>query len=111
MDLANSRESIKIAKYNIGDLVVHQRQGYRAVIIDIDPLFQASGRYNPQSYKRPFSNQNPWYRLLVDDSSQETYVEEPLLTLDSCQLVINNPYVDLYLIHLNGGYRAMLHRH
>ncbi|MDP3705748.1 MAG: heat shock protein HspQ [Legionellaceae bacterium] len=77
----------KIAKFNIGDVVVHQRQGYRAVIIDIDPLFQASGRYNPQANKRSFSNQNPWYRLLVDESSQETYVEEPLLALDSCQVV------------------------
>jgi len=102
----------KRSKFNIGDLVVHQRQGYRAVIIDIDPLFQASGRYNPQAYKRPFSNQNPWYRLLVDDSSQETYVEEPLLILDtSQQAIINNPYVSHYLVHINNSYRPMQHRH
>jgi len=101
----------KIAKFNIGDVVVHHRQGYRAVIVDIDPLFQASGRYNPQADKRPFSTQNPWYRLLVDDSSQETYVEEPLLALDSCQLTINNPFVDRYLIYLNGEYHTMSHPH
>ena len=44
-------KTIKVAKFNIGDQVVHQHQGYRGIIIDIDPLFQASGRYNPQAYK------------------------------------------------------------
>ncbi|HBI21615.1 MAG TPA: heat shock protein HspQ, partial [Legionella sp.] len=59
----------KKAKFNVGELVTHLRQGYRAVIVDIDPLFQASGQYNPQACKRDFSKNNPWYRLLVDGSS------------------------------------------
>ncbi len=72
----------QLAKFNIGDVVLHKKQGYRAVIIDIDPLFQASGRYNPQAEKRAFAHQNPWYRLLVDETNQMTYVEEPLLLAD-----------------------------
>ena len=87
----------KTAKFNIGDIVTHTRQGYRAVVVDVDPLFQASGRYNPQACKRDFSMRNPWYRLLVDSSSQMTYVEEPLLAHDSDQQAIDNPKTAHYL--------------
>lgn len=102
----------KMAKFNIGDLVLHARQGYRAVVIDVDPLFQASGRYNPQACKRDFSQRNPWYRLLVDGCSQVTYVEEPLLTRDPEQhLLIENPNVHDYLIHEHGSYLTNVRRH
>jgi heat shock protein HspQ len=101
----------KTAKYNIGDLVVHTHHGYRAVVIDIDPLFLASGRFNPQAPKRDFSTRNPWYRLLVDGSSQTTYVEEPLLALDASHDMIDNPNIGDYLIPQSGRYRSNIHRH
>lgn len=86
------------AKFNLGDIVVHKQQGYRAVIVDIDPCFQASGRYNPQTYQRDFAHQNPWYRLLIDESSQMTYVEEPLLQadLENTPTKIKNPRIKDY---------------
>jgi heat shock protein HspQ len=88
------------AKFNIGDVVLHKQQGYRAVIVDIDPLFQASGRYNPQACQREFAHKNPWYRLLVDKTSQMTYVEESLLLLDMNALKtptkIKNPLLKQY---------------
>jgi heat shock protein HspQ len=101
----------KLAKFNIGDLVVHQRFGYRAVVIDVDPLFQASGRYNPQACKREFSMRNPWYRLLVDGSSQMTYVEECFLTFDKNQRAIDNPHVDHYLEMRQGEYHNLSRGH
>ena len=101
----------RIAKFNIGDLVVHKRQGYRAVVIDVDPLFQASGRYNPQAIKRDFCTRNPWYRLLVDDSSQMTYVEECLLAYDSSLQWINNPKVGHYLEEGQSGYNCIIRGH
>ena len=101
----------RIAKFNIGDLVVHKRQGYRAVVIDVDPLFQASGRYNPQACKRAFSTRNPWYRLLVDHSSQMTYVEECLLAFDTNSQQIDNPHIDNYLEKREGAYRGILRGH
>ena len=100
-----------VAKFNIGDLVVHKRQGYRAVVIDVDPLFQASGRYNPQACKRDFSNRNPWYRLLVDNSSQMTYVEECLLAFDINLQSIDNPKVDCYLEQRRGTYHGISRGH
>ena len=102
----------KQAKFNIGDLVIHARQGYRAVIIDVDPLFQASGHYNPQAATREFSTRNPRYRLLVDGSSQMTYVEECFLLHDSTENeLIDNPHIGLYLKRRNGRYCADIQRH
>jgi heat shock protein HspQ len=94
----------KVAQFNIGDLVIHRHSRYRAIIVDIYPLFQASGRYNPQAPKREFATRNPWYRLLVDDSSQMTYVEECMLVADTSNLPINNPHVTMYLKERGGLY-------
>ncbi len=101
----------KSAKYNIGDLVVHSKQGYRAVIVDADPLFQASGRYNPQASSRAFATRHPWYRLLVDGSNQMTYVEEPLLRLDDGGEMIDNPQVNQYLTQRGKQYCPHIKRH
>lgn len=101
----------KVAKFNVGDRVIHVGQNYRAVIIDIDPLFQASGRYNPQAYKREFATRNPWYRLLVDGCSQMTYVEECLLKKDPSQLAIDNPNIKEYLSEQQGSYHSNAPRH
>lgn len=99
------------AKFNVGERVIHIQHGYRAVIIDVDPLFQASGRYNPQAFKREFATRNPWYRLLVDNSSQMTYVEECLLKKDPSQLAIENPNVEKYLHEQQGRYCPNRQRH
>jgi len=101
----------RAAKFNIGDIVVHKRHGYRAVVVDVDPLFQASGRYNPQACKRDFSNRNPWYRLLVDDSSQMTYVEECLLVSDINRQSIDNPKVSHFLVERRGAYHPITRGH
>ena len=92
------------AKFNVGDVVIHQRQGYRAVVIDVDPLFQPSGHYHPKAAKRLLSRHCPWYRLLVDECAQETYVEEPLLKRDDSALAIDNPLVEERLLFKKDKY-------
>lgn len=99
------------AKFNIGDVVKHTKLGYRAVVVDVDSLFQASGHYNPQAIKHPFTTRNPWYRLLVDESSQMTYVEEYLLEQSSNKAAITNPQLDYYLASNANGYRHNLPHH
>lgn len=101
----------KIAKFNIGDLVFHTRSNYRAIVVDVDPLFQASGSYNPQAEKHAFATRNPWYRLLVDGSSQMTYVEECMLVADTNQSPINNPNLGRYLKEQEGSYRSAVSLH
>jgi len=100
-----------MAKFNIGDIVLHNRFGYRAVVVDVDPLFQASGHFNPQALKRDFAKRNPWYRLLLDRSSQMTYVEECMLILDNDQNPVDNPKVNHYLKKQKGGYRRITRGH
>ncbi|MGC1183308.1 heat shock protein HspQ [Legionella sp.] len=101
----------KVALFNIGDLVIHKYSRYRAIVVDVDPLFQASGRYNPQAPKREFAARNPWYRLLVDDSSQMTYVEECKLIADASELPINNPHLAMYLKEHKGQYHNPKMKH
>jgi heat shock protein HspQ len=101
----------KKAKFNLGDRVIHKRHGYRAVIIDVDPYFRASGRYNPQALKREFATRHPWYRLLVDGYSHMTYVEECLLKTDPHTQTINNPQLGRYLHEIHGKYHSNMSRH
>ncbi|MFA6302568.1 MAG: heat shock protein HspQ [Legionella sp.] len=101
----------KSAKFNIGDLVIHTRSRYRAIVVDVDPLFQASGNYNPQAEKHAFATRNPWYRLLVDDSSQMTYVEECMLVADTNPIPINNPNINQYLKEQQGNYYSAVAKH
>lgn len=101
----------KIAKFNIGDLVIHKRSRYRAIVVDIDPMFQASGQYNPQAHKHQFTTRHPWYRLLVDDSAQITYVEENLLIADPCSDPISNPHLHQYLKGQEGSYHSNRLKH
>lgn len=101
----------KIAKFNVGERVIHLHQGYRAVIIDIDPIFQASGKVNPQANKRDFATRNPWYRLLVDGSNQMTYVEESLLKPDPNNEAIDNPQIREYLREDKGHYQSNSSQH
>ena len=101
----------KVAKFNVGDRVIHTGQSYRAVIVDVDPFFQASGLYNPQASKREFAMRNPWYRLLVDGSSLITYVEECLLKRDPNQQAIRNPHITQFLVERKGNYHMNASRH
>lgn len=101
----------KIAKFNIGDFVIHIKQGYHAVIVDADPIFRASGRFNPQSLTREFSTKTTWYRLLVDDSNLVTYVEEAALRTDEQHQHINNPHVAGFLTHRAGHYESLCKKH
>lgn len=98
------------AKYNIGDVVLHKRQGYRALVIDIDTNFQSSG-YSPRNSEKEFALKNPWYRLLVDSTSHMTYVEECLLIRDLSGKEIDNPNIDLYLTGKHGKYNTINKHH
>lgn len=112
-DVMNKIDStpIKKAKFNVGDVVVHQRQGYRAVVIDIDLSFQPSGHYHRQTGRHLLTKPHPWYRLLVDECSQETYVEEPLLKRDFNAITIENPQIGYHLIFKTDKYHMLMHKH
>ena len=53
-------------KYAIGQVVRHNKQNYRGVIIDVDYSFQPQGINSPLMIKKNISTEHPWYRVLVD---------------------------------------------
>lgn len=95
----------KTAKFNIGEVVLHKKQGYRAIIVDIDPFFQATTRHHLKAHQKKFKH-IPWYRLLVDNTSLVTYVEESLLQAVPGKPLafINHPSLGRYLKKNNGRY-------
>lgn len=94
------------AKYDIGEVVAHLKHGYRALIVDIDPIFQPSGykKHRQQADNLSKEASMPWYRLLVDDSSHITYVEESLLKPMKGDAMVENPNVKHYLQTNTEGY-------
>lgn len=98
------KSKCKVSLFQLGDIVIHKTLGYRAIIVDIDPLFQASGHYNPQAIKRGFGERLPWCRVLIDQSQQESYVEECQLILDDSEHAVLNPKIDEYFIKRQGRF-------
>ncbi|MEH6534596.1 MAG: heat shock protein HspQ, partial [Photobacterium frigidiphilum] len=80
--MKESKFKITMAKYSIGDLVHHNLFDYRGVIVDIDPHFQLTDEwYETVARSRPPKNE-PWYHVLVHESTNSTYVAEQNLEPD-----------------------------
>jgi heat shock protein HspQ len=83
--------------FYIGQIIQHKLFDYRGIIFDVD--FKYSGTddwYDNVAHSRPSKNQ-PWYRVLVDNATHETYVAEQNLNNSSdTQKSINNPFIGLY---------------
>jgi len=95
---------MKQTRFNIGQLVRHKAHGYQAIIVDVDGLFQPSGRTNPHTIHHQFSSAGPWYRLLVHESRLVTYVDEAELELLLCPQAITHPNIDDFLVKQSNCY-------
>lgn len=93
-------------KFKIGELVHHQKFGYRGVVFDIDLTFALSDEWYKQvARSRPPKNR-PWYRILVHNSDHETYVAERHLIADPLGGEIDNPHLDLFFDTFDGDHYA-----
>ena len=63
-------------KFKIGQIVHHQKFGYRGVVFDIDLTFGLSDEWYEQVARSRPPKTKPWYRVLVHNSDHETYVAE-----------------------------------
>jgi heat shock protein HspQ len=102
-NLTEWRNNMKESLFNIGQMVKHKTQGYAAVIVDVDLIFQPSGQPNPRVNPDKMEKQGPWYRLLVHESSLVTYVAESELEQAFMQTPIHHPKLMDYL-KLNSGH-------
>ncbi len=93
------------ARFNIGQVIIHKLFNYRGVIVDVDPVFQGQDEwYEKNALSRP-PKDKPWYRVLVHNADQETYVAERNLNNDPSQEPVKHPLVDSYFEHYDDGYR------
>ncbi len=98
---------MQVAKWNIGQLIRHRMFNYRGVVYDVDPEFMLSDEWYEQVAKSRPPKEEPWYRVLVDGSNQETYVAERNLEADAELVPISHPLTDqLFSGFKDGCYTA-----
>ncbi|MCH6548532.1 MAG: heat shock protein HspQ [Proteobacteria bacterium] len=92
------------AHFSIGELVQHKLFDYRGVIIDVDPRLMLSDEwYDTVARSRPPKDQ-PWYRVLVHDSMNETYVAERNLEADTSGAPIRHPLIETCFRSFSDGH-------
>lgn len=89
-------QSMQQTHFYIGQIIQHKLFDYRGIIFDVD--FRYSGTeewYDDVAHSRPSKDQ-PWYKVLVDNATHQTYVAEQNLNSSSVKNTINNPFIGLY---------------
>ena len=100
---------IKLAKFQIGQVVRHRIYPFRGVIFDVDPTFNHTEEWYesiPEDI-RPHKNQ-PFYHLLAENDTTEyiAYVSEQNLLPDESGKPIRHSQVDEYFeLDTDGSYR------
>ncbi len=85
-----------------GQLVRHRRYGYRGVIVDRDESCQADEGWYLKNQTQPDRDQ-PWYHVLVDGSSTNTYAASDNLVADASELPIAHPLVPHFFSEFKNG--------
>jgi len=90
------------AEFHIGQIIYHKRFDYRGVIVGIDAVFNHSDYwYESMASTRP-PKDKPWYNVLVDRSSQVTYVAERNLLANEDTSQIDHPLLGHYFDKYDG---------
>ena len=84
------------ARFGVGQVIRHQRFGYRGVVIDIDATFQGTDEWYEQVARSRPPKDAPWYHVLVHGSDHSTYVAEQNLAADDVGEAINHPMLDYF---------------
>lgn len=83
-------------KFRVGQIVVHKKYGYRGVIVDLD---LQSNKQTKDIYIGP----QPWYRVLVHNSNQNTYIPQCNVMVDYQLNEVVNPLVSYFFHGFNDG--------
>ena len=82
------------AQFFIGQLITHQKFGYRGVIFDVDPIYSGSQEWYETVASSHPPKEKPWYHVLVDGSDHTTYVAERHLAPDQTGGSVSHPLVN-----------------
>ena len=87
-------------KFRVGQIVVHKKYGYRGVIVDLD--LQSN-----KKTKDMYIGSQPWYRVLVHNSNQNTYIPQCNIMVDYQLQEVINPLVSYFF---DGFHDGIYHR-
>lgn len=93
----------KIAHFTVGELVHHQLFDYRGVVIDVDSEFSGSEEWYEQVARTRPPKDQPWYRVLVDKSDQQTYVAQRNLGTEPDPRPIEHPLLEHFFEGFKDG--------
>lgn len=90
-------------KFHIGQIIEHNKFGYRGVIFDADAEFTGSQSWYEQVAKSRPPKDAPWYHILVDGSDMTTYVAERHIkkTIDDSEIF--HPLIEIYFSKYSQG--------
>ena len=95
-------------QFEIGQIVHHRRYDYRGVIIGCDDHCRAGDAwYDYQTAGKPHkpTRQQPWYHVLVDGATHQTYVAHENLEPGDGSTPIAHPMVEeVFAAFLDGRY-------
>ncbi len=98
------------AKFAVGDLIQHRLFNYRGVIVDVDPVFMLTDEWYEQVARSRPPKDQPWYRVLVHNSNDETYVAERNLAHDPSIEPIVHPLLNEFFTAFDDGRYVTGHR-
>lgn len=92
-----------VARFGLGQLVAHILYGYRGVIVGVDATYAGSDEwYERVATTRPPKDE-PWYNVLVDGATHQTYVAERNLRADESGMPVKHPHIWLFFDAFEGG--------
>lgn len=88
-------------RFQPGQLVRHNRYGYRGVVVELDLQCEAGDDWYSSNNTQPDRDQ-PWYHVLVHTSGSVTYPAESSLEEDlSCEPV-DHPMIEVFFKDFDG---------
>jgi len=109
------RNRIRVAKFQIGQVVRHRLYPFRGVVFDVDPVFDNTEEWYQSipAEARPHKDQ-PFYHLFAENEDTEyiAYVSEQNLLPDDSGQPVRHPQVAETFVKDGKGYRprsAMRH--
>lgn len=88
--------------FEVGQLVKHQRYGYRGIVVAVDPSCRASESWYSGNTTQP-TREQPWYHVLVHDSEQVTYAAQTNLCADASGGSVKHPLVGHFFDEVGDG--------
>ena len=90
-------------RYAVGQLVHHKLFDYRGVIVDVHASYQGTDEWYDDVAKTKPPKDQPWYEVLVHDSSRVTYVADRNLELDVTGMPVSHPLIRVFFNEYDRG--------